>query len=205
MVVFVNPKIGCKDSCHKFLWAGNTEGGVNILLAECCVVNIFDVVRISDQIILKLAISKDIHTIISVYAPKSGRLDAKKDDFCDELHPVVAEMAASEILILSGDGNGHVGKSSAGCEGVHGEHGWGTNNTEGESLLEFAMSSNLVISNTCFKKTQINYVLLRKTFHKHVRDINVIPEAEIAKQHHLLVCDFQADITPPLRRNSSLA
>ena len=32
------------------------------------------------------------------------------------------------------------------------------------------------------------------TFRKHVRDVNVIPGKEIAKQHHLLVYDFRADI-----------
>ena len=51
----------------------------------------------------------------------------------------------------------------------------------------------------------IDYVLLRKTFHKHVRDVKGIPGEEIAKHHHLLVCDFRADIPPPLRRNSSPA
>ena len=53
--------------------------------------------------------------------------------------------------------------------------------------------------------TQIDYVLLRKFFRKHVRDVKVISGKEIAKQHCLLVCDFCADIPPPLRRNSSLA
>ena len=69
------------------------------------------------------------------------------------------------------------------------------------------MSCNLVIGNTCFKKrtnhlitftlgeksTQIDYVLIRKTFYKQVRDVKVISGEEIAKQHHLLVCDFRAD------------
>ena len=48
--------------------------------------------------------------------------------------------------------NGYVGKSTAGYQGVLGGHGWGTRNTEGEKLLEFPMSCNLIIGNTCFKK-----------------------------------------------------
>ena len=125
----------------------------------------------------------------------------------------------SEICIILGDWNGHIGKSSAGYEGVHGVHGWGTRNTEDERLLEFAVSCNLIIGNTCFRKppnhpitftsgkgrTQIDYVLLCKTFHKHARDVKIIPGEEIAKQHHLLVCDFRVNIPPPLIRNSSLA
>ena len=77
---------------------------------------------------------------------------------------------------------------------MHGGHGWGTRNREGKGLLEFDVSCNLVIRNTCFKKrpnhlitftsgeekNQIDYVLLRKTFRKHVRDVEVIPGEEIA-------------------------
>ena len=46
-----------------------------------------------------------------------------KDNFYDELWPVVAEILTSEILIILDDWNYHIGKSSAGYEGVHGGHG----------------------------------------------------------------------------------
>ena len=77
----------CKHSRYKLFWTGNNKdgkGGVSILLAESWVVNVFDVVRTSDEIILlKLVIGKDIYTIISVYAPapQSGLPDARKDEF----------------------------------------------------------------------------------------------------------------------------
>ena len=46
------------------------EGQLGILLVDCWVANLFDMVCISDQIILlKLAMGKDIYTIISVYGP----------------------------------------------------------------------------------------------------------------------------------------
>ena len=96
---------------------------------------------------------------------------------------------------------------------------WGTRTTEGENLLEFAVSCNLLIGNTCFKKwtnhlitytlgtgrTQIDYKLFRKTFHKHVRDVKVIPGEEIAKEHHVLDVISVLTSLPHLRRNSSLA
>ena len=130
--------------------------------------------------------------------------DAEKDNFYYKLGPIIAEIPTSEILILFNDWNGHVGKSNVGYAGVH---GWGTKNAEGKRLLEFAVSCNRAISNTCFKKrtdhliiftsgeksAQTDYVLLRKTFCKHVIDAKVISGEEIAKQHHLLVCDFRAE------------
>ena len=57
-------------------------------------------------------------------------------------------------------------------------------------------------------RTQIDFVLFRKTYPKHVRDVKVIPGEEIAKQCHLLVCDFRADIhqeTPLAKREMWLS
>ncbi len=209
-----------KDSCYKLFWAGNKEGsgGVGILLAERWVPNVFEVARVSDRIILlKLAIGTDIYTFLSVYAPQVGLSDASKDNFYDDLRQVVAKLPPSEIPILLGDWNGHVGSASAGYEGVHGGHGWGTRNAEGERVLEFAESCGMLVGNTCFQKrpshlitytsggasTQIDYVLLKRSFRKWVRDVKVIPGEEIAPQHHLLVCDFRADIPPMPKKNFS--
>ena len=49
-------------------------------------------------------------------------------------------------------------------------------------------------------RTQIDFVLFRKTFHKHVGNLKVIPGEEIAKQYYLLVCEFRADISPLLKK-----
>ena len=49
-------------------------------------------------------------------------------------------------------------------------------------------------------RTQIDFVLFRKTFHKHVRDVKVLPGEQVAKQHHMLVCDLCADIPPPANK-----
>ena len=63
---------------------------------------------------------------------------------------------------------------------------------------------------TCFKKSEsITWSpspqakqVLRLTMWSYVRDAKVIPSEEITKQHHLLVCDFRANIPLQLRRNS---
>ena len=78
---------------------------------------------------------------------------------------------------------------------------------EGERLLEFAEYSDLIITKTCFKKhpstypfgeasTQTGYMLLRKTLHKYVSNIKVIPDEEIISRHQLLPYDFRAGIAP---------
>ena len=112
MPVFVSPKIGCSLARTHFqvffIWSGNKEakGGLGILLAWLNAGRRMFMVRISGRIsLLKLAICNDI---ISVHAPRSDRTDAEKDNFYDDLHPVIAEIPLSEILILLGDWNGQI-------------------------------------------------------------------------------------------------
>ena len=186
-------------------------------MAECWVANIsiFYMIRNPGRfILLNLAIVKDIYTIITVYAPKTGLPVAEKDNLYDELRPVVAEIPTSEIFILLGDWNGHDSKSSVSYGVVHIGHSWRIRNMKGENLLPFAVSCNPVIGKASLKnqpnhpitftlhkgRTQIDYVLFCKTFRKHVRAVKVIPGEEIAKQSHLLFCIFSADIHLPAKK-----
>ena len=56
------------------------------------------------------------------------------------------------ICFVLGDFNGHVGRSSLGYDGIHGGFGWGECNGEGERILEFADSLDMVVGNTFFTK-----------------------------------------------------
>ena len=108
------------------------------------------------------------------------------------------------MLIIAGDLNGHVGKSTSGYSNVHGGFGYGTRNPEGERILEFCLALDLVVCNTMFKKpdnklitfssggnqTQIDYILVRPSDKKMVRDVKVIPGEEAFTQHRLVVCDL---------------
>ena len=69
---------------------------------------------------------------------------------------------------------GHVGKTTAGSEDVHGGFGYGVRNAEGERILEFGLALDMVVCNTFFNKhssrlitssggvnTQIDYMLMK--------------------------------------------
>ncbi|XP_045174424.2 craniofacial development protein 2-like [Mercenaria mercenaria] len=206
-----------KDSIYKFFWSGNDRGlgGAGILLAEKWVDKVFDVQRVSDRIILmRLVIGKVVFTFLSVYAPQSGLSETEKERFYDQLQGVVTKIPASEILVPSGDWNGHVGAKGQGFEEVHGGRGFGIRNTEGERVLEFALANDLVIGNTCFIKrdshlitycssnhrTQIDYILYRKSFRKSVQNVKVVPIEECIQQHNLVVCDFTVSIPTAKKR-----
>ena len=99
-------------------------------------------------------------------------------------------MEDSEIHIIAGDFNGHEGKA------------YGTRNPEGLRILD--LCSDLAISNTFFDKnqnklitfssadnnSQIDYILVKKPFLKHVCDIKVTRNEECITQHKLLATDI---------------
>jgi len=100
-----------------------------------------------------------------------------------------------------GDFIGHVGSSVNGYEEVYGGHGWREQNKDGERLLEFADSFDVVIRNTFSRKdaeklttykfggnvTVIDHVLIRKDLMKNLQDIKVNPGEECFSQHRLLI------------------
>ena len=209
-----------KDSEYKFYWVGNSNGtgGVGILLAEKCIEKVIHVERVSDRIIaLKLIVGESVVSVLSVYAPQSGLNDSVKDAFYDDLLPVVSNMGDKELVIVTGDLNGHVGNTAdmkVGYEGVHGGFGYGNRNSEGERILEFCDATNMVVANTLFKKrdsrlvtyqsgnssSQIDYILVRKAHRKFVKDVKVIAGGECATQHRLVVCDLSVKSVKEVKR-----
>ena len=196
-----------KDSEYKLFWAGNKDGikGVGILIAEKWINKVIQVIRPSDRLlILKILVGKKVLTIVSPYAPQQGLNEEAKDLFYASLTEHVSKIEEKDMLIIAGDLNGHVGKSTSGYSNVHGGFGYGTRNPEGERILEFCLALDLVVCNTMFKKpdnklitfssggnqTQIDYILVRPSDKKMVRDVKVIPGEEAFTQHRLVVCDL---------------
>ena len=206
-----------KDSRYKLFWVGNKNGtgGVGVLLSEEWIEKVYDINRVSDRIMLiKLAIDKKIITVLSCYAPQVGLDKIVKDTFYDQLHDTIRKVSDAETIVICGDLNGHIGKDANGYEGIHGGHGYEIQNKEGENILEFAVAHNLVVGNSCFTKkdshlityqsggnsSQIDYVLVRKSDLKLMRDIKVIPGEEVLTQHRMLVSDMIWKFTKPEKK-----
>ena len=206
-----------KDSSYQFYWCANKKGlgGVGILLAQRLIDKVHEVIRVSDRILLlKLIIGNSVCTFIAVYAPQSGRPEAEKESFYDQLQCTVAKIPASEMLFALGDWNGHVGSNAGAYDIAHGGLGFGTRNADGERILEFAVANDLRVGNTWFTKrdshlityssgdhrTQIDYILYRRNLSWAVKDVKVIPNEECVQQHHLVICDFYAHIPAVKKR-----
>ena len=81
-----------------------------------------------------------------------------------KMRKMISPLSPVAILFLQhlpcGDWNGHVGSSGTGYEEVHGGHGFGIRNpdTDGERILEFVFTNDLLLGNTWFKKRDSHLV-----------------------------------------------
>ena len=100
---------------------------------------------------------------------------------------MVGEVKESEVLVIGGDLNGHVGKDCDGYDGVHGGHGYGERNEEGEKILDMAQRKELLVCNTRYRKreehlitlscggrtSQLDYILIKLSRVKNLKDCKV--------------------------------
>lgn len=196
-----------KSSKYKLFWQGSVtgDGGVGLLVSEEFCKHVVEVRRVSDRIIaIDIVIEAEIVSIVSVYAPQSGRSAEEKDRFYEDLDREVQGRRSKTIVL--GDLNGHVGKNQDGFEGVHGGHGFGKRNPEGDRILSFADSMNMIVVNTWFQKKEehfityksgqdrstVDYILAPKDWHRRMKNVRVIPGECCITQHRLLLVELRA-------------
>ncbi|VDL96693.1 unnamed protein product [Schistocephalus solidus] len=74
-------------------------------------------------------------TILSAYAPPMTSPDVAKDNFCEDLHALLATVPKEDKLIVLGDFNNRVGTDHSAWQGVLVPHGLGGCNDNGLLLL----------------------------------------------------------------------
>ena len=147
--------VGSLDKRFKQWWSGNEDkiGGVEILVREDLCMNVVEINRISDRVMVVVIIfCKKVVRIVCAYAPQCGRSMSEKEKFYEEMGKGCEVEIANEVLICLGDFNGHIGKEVDGFEGVHGGFEKGMRNLEGRLLLEFCVEKDLCVGNSWFKK-----------------------------------------------------
>ena len=123
------------------------------MLAKRWMEKVIGVDRVSHGIILiKLAVSKTMLSVVCVYALQCGLSDTAKEQFYDSLISVVSKLSEKEMVVVAGNLNGHVGQYAEGYEGVHGGFGFGDRNAEGVRVLDFGDAMGMSVVDTAFKK-----------------------------------------------------
>ena len=196
-------KIAGRNSSYKFFWKEDDSGSgcVGVLVAGKWVDNVISVVRHSTRLImLRLLCGKSIINFACVYAPQPGLFAEEKDRFHEQLLVLVTSVASSETLVIAGDFNSHVGQHSQGFSQHHSGYGYGAWNQERMRILDLCAATDLAVTNTFFRKrnsqlvtynsggctTQVDYIPVRRTELKLVKNANVIENEECIPQLKLL-------------------
>ncbi|XP_064094381.1 uncharacterized protein LOC135206820 [Macrobrachium nipponense] len=117
---------------------------------------------------------------------------------------IMQELEEHERVKVGADLNGHVGSENEAIGRMHGGHGIGRN-PDGESVVDYAVSFDMAIVNTFFKKkrehlityrsegrcSQTDYFLYKRIKLVEVKNCKVIPGDHVGPQHRLLCIDLE--------------
>ena len=140
---------------YKMMHAGGDgrSNGVGGIVSEEISRKVVRVERWNRKAIAVLMIvQKQLMCVISVYGPQTGRTEAEKQDFRDEVEKMMGLVEVGTMLCVVGDFNAHVGLVETGDEESIGRYGWGTRNREGQDLAEMVMRNGMVVAGSFFKK-----------------------------------------------------
>jgi len=206
---------GCKEvgigEGYKVFYNGGRlkENGVGVAISERLCDSVVEVHRVSDRLIsVKIESGPTTLRIVSCYAPQQGCTDEAKDAFWTSMDDHMRSFGAEEHVFIGGDLNGHVGHERLRYEKYHGGQGLGARNDEGYRILDFAEPYELALGNTFFKKrlnhlitycsgprsSQVDYLLVRRSDLRRVKNAKVIPSDTVAPQHRLLLLDICMDV-----------
>ena len=134
-----------KHCRYKSFWSGDNcgFGEIGILVPEKWIEKIISVDRTSSRhMSLRFLIGRKILYIISLDAPQSGLSESLKNNFFFNLLGSISVVPSQEMLLVCGDLNGHVGKTSSGFKGIHGGHGYGIRNSEGTRVFKICAAAD---------------------------------------------------------------
>ena len=192
----------------KLIYGGaNNEkrSGIGIILSKGLKDLVTEVNRRNDRIMwVRLSFYEFPVNIFSVYAPQTGSSKEETEQFWSALQEKFEKVDESERCMVGGDMNGHIGNGNNPIRWIHGGNTFGEGNEDGEKIVDLALSFDLVIRNTIFRKknehlitycsgdraSQIDFLLYRRKDIKEIRNCKVIPGDQVTAQHRLLVIDL---------------
>ena len=183
------------------------EAGVGFMVGQRAAHSVVAFQPISERLAV-LSIDGTIKThILSVYAPTETSSDAAKDAFYADLQAATDSIPQTEVTILAGDFNAHVGDNRSGWEETLGRFGHGKINDNGQRLLSFASVNNLVIGNSLFQhpkkhrltwrnpsgkdSAMLDYVLINKRFRSTLNDVRAMRGPDCGSDHYLVRAKIQ--------------
>ena len=110
----------------------------------------------------------------------------------------IALIPVNEIPLVRGDFNWYVERYANRYENVHGNQGFSTRNIEGFRLLDLCTAVNacfktqgtqLITSKSSLYTAQLDYILIKRSSLRSVRDVKVVQHEKCITQHKHLTCN----------------
>ena len=149
-------------------------------------------------------------SIVNCHSPTEEKDENIKDEFYDKLGRIFDSLPSNDIKIIMGDLNAKIGKEEIyqGTIGTHSLHLRSNNN--GQRLIDFAISKNMVISSTLFPHrnihkytwaspdgrtfNQIDHLLIERRGANSILDVRSYRGAECDTDHFLVKARFRSKI-----------
>ena len=109
------------------------------------------VISHSERILISIFHGNPATSIIIIYSPTNSSDDEVMNKFYDELRRAIETIPQHNVLIIIGDFNARIGKDDGNFT-YHQE-----TNKNGVLLIDIINEKQLVITNTCFQKSLINF------------------------------------------------
>ncbi|XP_054708323.1 uncharacterized protein LOC129218133 [Uloborus diversus] len=173
--------------------------GVAILLDKTWKNKIVNYTFVNERmIIVRLKFERGYLSVFGVYAPENGRKE-ETDLFYEELQLRINNCKKNDSMILMGDLNARVGNQP--IPNVVGTFGEICLNDNGKQLRDFASFNNFKLTNTFFRKKEINkytwsargtrslidYVIVNKKLSSQIMDTRVLRGYDIYSDHFLVI------------------
>ena len=143
--------------------------------------------------------------VICVYGPQTGRAEAEKEAFREEVERLAGLSDGQTMLCVAGDFNAHIGVVEPGDEESIGRFGWGTRNREGRELVEMLSRNGLAVAGTFFQKkeshkityrsgrhnTELDLLVVRQQQLRRVKDCKSLPGEYVTTQHKPVVFEVR--------------
>ena len=169
---------------YKMMHAGGDgrSNGVGVILSEEISREVVRVERWNGRAIaVWMIVQKQLMCVISVYGPQTGRTEAEKQDFRDEVGKMMGLVEVGTMLCVAGYFNAHVGVAETGDEECIGRYGWGTRNREGQDLVEMVMRNGMVVAGSFIQKRDTHKVTYRSGNHKTELDLLVVRRQQLCR------------------------
>lgn len=148
--------------------------------------------------------------IINAHAPTEDKSEEMKDEFYHMLEDAYNSAPENDVKLIMGDFNAKIGKEQIYMDTI-GKHSLHEQTSEnGERLIDFATSKNMIISSTCYihpdihKQTwvspdgqtinQIDHILIDRRHGTNILDVRSKRGAHCGSDHYLVRVKYRARI-----------